>query len=86
VMAVSIAFFVRFALAHGLRDYEVSLLAFAWITPLIARGIAGASGVPLGFASVLALYALILRRAFVELAYSGALWRAPLRENPARLL
>jgi hypothetical protein len=86
VMAVSIAFFVRFALAQGLREYEISVLAFAWIAPLIARSIAGIGGIPLGLAGVLALYALILRRALLELGYSGASWRAHLREDPARLL
>ena len=67
VLAVSIAFFARFALAQGLRDYEISVLAFAWAAPLVARSVAGISGIPVGLAAMLALYALILRRARVEL-------------------
>ena len=63
VLAVPIAFLVRYGLAHGFREYEISLLALAWTAPLIARGFAGASGVPLGLIAVLLLYALTLRRA-----------------------
>ena len=75
-LAVCFAFFARFALPEGFRDYEVSALAFAWITPLIARSIAGMSGIPVGLAGMLALYALTLRRAWLELGYSGTRWRA----------
>jgi hypothetical protein len=72
VVAVSLEFFARFALARGVRDFEISVLAFAWIAPLFARSIAGVSGIPVGLASMLALYALILSRAWYELGYLGA--------------
>ena len=51
VLAVAIAFFVRHALNQnrGFRDYEISVLAFVWIAPLIARSVAGTIGLPLGF-------------------------------------
>ena len=63
VLAVAIAFFARLGLARGFRDYEISLLAAAWLVPLLSRGIAGATGIPLGLIAMLALYAFTLRRA-----------------------
>jgi len=72
VLAVSIAFFVRHGVAHGFRDYEISVLALAWAAPLVTRGLAGVSGVPLGLIAMLLLYTLILRRAAVGLGI-GAL-------------
>jgi alpha-1,2-mannosyltransferase len=44
-------------------DYEISLLAAAWLVPLLSRGVAGATGVPLGLMVMLALYGFVLRRA-----------------------
>jgi alpha-1,2-mannosyltransferase len=67
VLAISIAFLARHGLARGFLDYEISLLAFCWITPLVARSIAGTAGVPIGLISMLALYALTLHRAAVDL-------------------
>jgi alpha-1,2-mannosyltransferase len=68
MMAVAIAFFVRHGLAHGFRDYEISILGLAWIAPLLARSIAGITGLPLGLLVLLALFGLILRRAAREAA------------------
>ena len=68
VLAVAIAFFARHGLAHGFRDYEISVLAFVWLAPLITRSIAGVTGLPLGLIAMLALYALTLRRAAGDLA------------------
>jgi hypothetical protein len=50
-------------LSHGFRSFEISLLAAAWIVPLISRGVAGATGIPLGLLVMLALYVFTLRRA-----------------------
>jgi hypothetical protein len=63
VLAVAIAFFVRHGLARGFADWELSLLAFAWVVPLVSRGIAAATTVPLGLIAMLALYAITIRRA-----------------------
>jgi hypothetical protein len=63
VLAIAIAFLARHGFANGFRDYEVSLLAAAWGMPLIARGVMGATGVPIGLIVLVALYALTLRRA-----------------------
>jgi Glycosyltransferase family 87 len=63
VLALSIAFFVRYGLAHSFHDYEISVLALAFAAPLVTRAVAGATGVPLGLIAVLLLYAFTLRRA-----------------------
>jgi hypothetical protein len=68
VLAVAIAFFVRHALNNGFRDFEISLLAAAWLVPLLSRSIAGVSYIPLGLLVELAFYALILRRAALDRA------------------
>ena len=68
VLAVAIAFFARHGFVHGFRDYEISVLAAAWIVPLLSRGIAGATGIPLGLIVMLALYSLTLRRAIADRA------------------
>lgn len=68
VLAVAIAFFARYGLAHGFRDYEISLLAFVWATPLVARSVAGAIHLPLGLLAMLAMYGLTMRRAVRDLA------------------
>lgn len=68
VLAVAIAFFTRYGLQHGFRDFEISLLAAAWIVPLLSRSIAGVTTIPLGLIVMLALYALVLRRAVLDRA------------------
>jgi hypothetical protein len=68
VSAVAIAFLARHGLARGFRDYEISLLAAAWIVPLLSRGVAGASGIPLGLIVLLALYGCTLWRALRDRA------------------
>jgi hypothetical protein len=66
VLAVAIAFFARHGFAHGFRDYEISLLAAAWIVPLLSRGVAGATGIPLGLLVMLVLYGFTLKRALLD--------------------
>ena len=68
VLAVAIAFFARHALNKGFRDFEISLLAAAWLVPLLSRSIAGVSYIPLGLLVELAFYALVLRRAALDRA------------------
>src|SRR5262249_50632952 len=63
VMAVAIAFFARHGFLRGFRDYEISLVAVAWLVPLLSRGVAGATGVPVGLIVLLAFYGFVLRRA-----------------------
>jgi Glycosyltransferase family 87 len=68
VLAVAIAFFARHGLRHGFRDFEISLLAAAWIVPLLSRSVAGATFIPLGLLVELTLYAFVLRRAALDRA------------------
>ncbi len=63
VLAVSIAFFVRHGLTHGFRDYEITVLAAAWIVPLIARTAGGLTLIPLGLIAMLLLFAVTMLRA-----------------------
>jgi hypothetical protein len=72
VMAIAIAFFARYGLRHGFRDYEISLLAAAWLVPLLSRGVAGIAGIPLGLFALLAIYVFVLRRAVADRASSTA--------------
>jgi hypothetical protein len=68
VLAIAIAFFAKHGLSRGFRDYEISLLAAAWTAPLLSRGIAGVTGVPLGLVVMLALYVFTVRRAVLDRA------------------
>jgi hypothetical protein len=68
VLSVAIAFFVKHGLSRGFRDYEISLLAAVWIVPLLSRGIAGVTGMPLGLLVMLALYVFTVRRAVLDRA------------------
>src|SRR6201995_3914456 len=68
VLAVALTFFGRHGIRCGFRDYEISLLAAAWIVPLISRGVAGATGIPLGLIVMLALYGFTLKRALRDRA------------------
>jgi glycosyl transferase family 87 len=72
VMAIAIAFFARYGLRHGFRDYEISLLAAAWLVPLLSRGVAGIAGIPLGLFALLAIYVFVLRRAVADRVSSTA--------------
>ena len=65
-LAVSIAFFARHGLHRGFRDYEISVLALAWVVPLLSRGIAGVTGIPLGLLVLLATYVFTMRRAILD--------------------
>jgi hypothetical protein len=67
VLAIAIAFFARHGFRRGFHDYEITLLAMAWIMPLLARAVAGAGLIPLGLMVLSTLYGAILRR-----AWSGA--------------
>lgn len=63
VLAVAIAFLARHGLNRGFHPYEISLLAAAWAVPLLSRGVAGATGLPLGLAVLLLTFVFTLRRA-----------------------
>jgi alpha-1,2-mannosyltransferase len=66
VLAVAIACLARHGLARGFRDFEISLLAAVWMVPLVSRGIAGATGIPIGLVVLSTLYVFTLRRAVLD--------------------
>jgi hypothetical protein len=72
VLAVAIAFLARHGLSRGFRTFEISLLAAAWIVPLLSRGVAGLTGIPLGLLVMLALYLSTLRCAMRDGASCAA--------------
>jgi hypothetical protein len=71
VLAVAIAYFTRHGLKYGFGSFEISLLAAAWIVPLLSRGITGLTGIPVGLLVMLALHFFIVRRAMLGDAASG---------------
>ena len=71
ILGPAIAFFVASSWSNGFRDFDISLLAAAWITPLLARGVAGLTGVPLGLIAIVVLYALTMRHAMRDRAAAG---------------
>jgi alpha-1,2-mannosyltransferase len=66
ILAPAMAFLVAAGFAGGFRGFEISLLAAAWMVPLLARVVAGLTGIPLGLMVLMALYVLMLRRAALE--------------------
>ena len=62
ILAPAIAFMVRDALTLGFRRYEAAVLTAVWVAPLIARSVAEATLVPIGFLATLALFALAASR------------------------
>lgn len=71
-LAVAIAFFARHGLSRGFRTFEISLLAAAFIVPLLSRGIAGVTGIPLGLLVLSTFYVFTLRRAALDRVGSAA--------------
>jgi len=63
VLAPAIAFLTVAGLARGFAPYEKTALAFLWIAPLIARGFAEVTLIPLGVIAMLVMFALVLHRA-----------------------
>ena len=62
VSGLAIAYLARLGLASGFRHFEISALAAAWIVPLLSRGVAQITAIPLGLLVMLLLYVLIIRR------------------------
>jgi alpha-1,2-mannosyltransferase len=73
ILAVAVAFYVRYSFVSGFDNFELSLLAFVWIAPLVSRALAGATGIPLGLIAQLVLFTMGLRRARGEM--TDASWR-----------
>ena len=64
VLMLGIAFLWKDGEEHGWGAWERTLLALAWIAPLIARGVAQATLFPLGLVTAVAVLAIAVRRGF----------------------
>jgi len=64
VLAPAIAFLAADGLTRGFSDYEKSALAALWLVPLVARSIAAHVYVPLGVIAMLAVFVLVILRAW----------------------
>jgi hypothetical protein len=75
-LAPAIAFVAADGLARGFRPWEKTGLAALWLVPLIARGVAQATLIPLGVPVMLTMFVLVLRRAEVDrtlpMVFAGA--------------
>jgi alpha-1,2-mannosyltransferase len=63
VLAPAIVFLTVDGLQRGFERWEKTALAFLWAVPLVARGVAQLTSVPLGVIAMLVVFGLILRRA-----------------------
>jgi hypothetical protein len=61
-LAPAIAFLAAHGLRCGFAPFEKTALAALWLAPLVARGVAGATLVPLGVLAMAAVLGLVLRR------------------------
>jgi alpha-1,2-mannosyltransferase len=68
ILAPAIAFLASDAMSQGWRPWEKTLLAALWLMPIVARGIALATFIPLGVVTMIAVYIAILCRAAMELS------------------
>lgn len=66
------AFLFMRARETAFRDYEKAALAFAFLAPLVGRGIAAATLIPVGFLSLAALALVIAARARAEIRSAPA--------------
>jgi alpha-1,2-mannosyltransferase len=72
VMLAPALAFLTVAMLDDVQDFEISLVTFIWITPLLARSAAGLIGIPLGFLAVVALFSLVLRRLYTSSSWAAA--------------
>lgn len=61
LLAPAMAFFVAARSDGRFAPHEISLLAAVWITPLLARTVAGLAAVPIGVLASLALFVVVMR-------------------------
>jgi alpha-1,2-mannosyltransferase len=74
-LAPAIAFLAMHGVREGFAPYEKTALAALWLAPLVARGVAEATLIPLGVTAMIAVFALILCRAAQECGLFNR-WRA----------
>lgn len=66
VLGLGAVFLAADGMARGFLPWEKSLLALAWLAPLVARPLAEMTLLPLGQASIVILLALAVRRSLAE--------------------
>jgi alpha-1,2-mannosyltransferase len=66
VLGVAIAFLARHGFARGFHRYEATVLAVAWIMPLLARTIMSATGIPFGLLTLVAVFTITMMRAISD--------------------
>jgi hypothetical protein len=66
VIAPALALLAGVAAERGALAYEKSIMALAYVAPLLARPLGGVAPIPLGMLSMAALLGAIVRRAWVE--------------------
>jgi alpha-1,2-mannosyltransferase len=71
VLAPAITFLALDGVARGFSPYEKTALAFLWVVPLFARGLAQATLIPCGVIAMLVMFWLVLRRARSDLDPAG---------------
>ncbi|SFP39813.1 glycosyltransferase family 87 protein [Sphingomonas rubra] len=70
VIGVAIAFLVAEAAVTGWRDGEKSVLALAYLAPLVGRATAQATGVPLNLLAIVLLWVVTMRRGLAPITPS----------------
>jgi alpha-1,2-mannosyltransferase len=65
-MAPAIAFFAAYGLKRKFLPYEKTALSFCWFVPIITRGVAEWTMIPLGLIALIVLFAFALRHAATE--------------------
>lgn len=66
VLGMALALFAAHGHDHGFLSWERTVLALAWIAPLLARGVTQASHLPLGFLMLATMFLMTLRRIMAE--------------------
>jgi alpha-1,2-mannosyltransferase len=73
MLAPALALLAADGLARGFLSWERTALALLWLMPLVARSVAEWTLLPVGVLMMLAVFALVLRRAMIDVAASGRL-------------
>lgn len=66
VLGPALAFAVAHGLRAGFRNWEKSFLVLVWVSPLIARGTASLTGIPLGVLCMTGLFVMMVSRGLSE--------------------
>jgi hypothetical protein len=68
-LAPALAFLAAYGFSRGFAPWEKTALVAVWLVPLVARGFAEQTHIPLGVPSMLLLFALVIARAAVDLGH-----------------